>query len=171
MKIVYTNNYSNYTDYIKLINSKVKKISYLAVILLTLKLVHTYFEWFNNELTDIQLILLNINALIYIVGFLCVPKMHSVISMKRLTSFIPSYKLLSTKQLEIHEKEIILTFDTDRVSKFTFKDIRNIQQINNCLYIIRKDTNNALRFMPIIPINVFENEEAKKEFIELLSKK
>ena len=90
MKIIYTNNYTNYTDYIKFINSKLKKISYSVVIVLTLILLWSYFEWFNNGFTDIQLILLNINAIIYIVAFLCVPKMYSIISMKRLTSFISS---------------------------------------------------------------------------------
>lgn len=171
MKIIYTNNYTNYTDYIKFINSKLKKISYSVVIVLTLILLWSYFEWFNNGFTDIQLILLNINAIIYIVAFLCVPKMYSIISMKRLTSFISSYKLLSPKELEIKEKKIILTFATGTVNEFTIKDIKGFEKLNNCLYIIRKDTNNALRFMPIIPIDVFENEESKKEFKELLSKK
>ena len=48
MKIIYTNNYTNYTDYIKFINSKLKKISYSVVIVLTLILLWSYFEWFNN---------------------------------------------------------------------------------------------------------------------------
>lgn len=171
MKIVYTNNYTNYTDYIKFINAKIKKVSYLTITVLTLTLVCSYFNWLTNKLTDIQLILININIIIYIVGFLCIPKIHSVISMKRLTSFISSYKLLSTKELEIKEKEIILTFATGTVSEFRIRDVKSINKFNNCLYIIRKDTNNALRFMPIIPIDVFENEESKKEFLELLSKK
>ena len=150
---------------------RLKYLGYFTATAITFILIRIYWEWFNTLLTNIQLILLNFAAIFPLIFFLYLHKIYKIISIKKLDQFISKYKLLSPKQLEINEKEIILTFDMDRVSKFTFKDIRNIQQINNCLYIIRKDTNNALKFMPIIPINIFENQEAKKEFIELLSKK
>ena len=56
------------------------------------------------------------------------------------------------------------------MSKFEFKDIKNILQFKNYICILRSDVN-SLIFTPIIPNSAFENEEAKKEFIELLSKK
>lgn len=167
MKIIYANNFNHYNYYIKFMNSKLKKISYSIVLILILILAVCYLKWFTNGFTDIQLILININIIIYIIAFLCVPKLYTVISLKRLTS----YNLLSKKQLEITDNKIIITFDTDKVSAFTITDIRGFQKLNNSLYIIRKDTNNALRFMPVIPLDIFENEESKKEFIELLSKK
>ena len=89
---------------------------------------------------------------------------------KKLNSFVSLNNLLSTKKLEIKEKEIIFTFSNDKISKFEFKDIKNILQFKNYICILRSDVN-SLIFTPIIPNSAFENEEAKKEFIELLSKK
>ena len=48
-------------------------------------------------------------------------------------------------------------------------NIKNILEFEDCIYIFRSD-NNSLIYTPIIPNSAFENEEVKKEFIELLSK-
>ena len=51
-----------------------------------------------------------------------------------------------------------------------FSISKNILEFEDSIYILRND-NNSLIYTPIIPISTFENEKAKKEFIELLSKK
>ena len=45
--------------------------------------------------------------------------------------------------IEIKEKEIIFTFSNDKISKFEFKDIKNILQFKNYICILRSDVNSV----------------------------
>ena len=164
MKIVYRNDYNDYTNYITFVQTKLKYGEYLISCVFIFILISAYIDWFNDKLTNIHIILISFAAGIPLIIFLCFHKIYGLISIKKLNSFV------STKKLEIKEKEIIFTFSNDKISKFEFKDIKNILQFKNYICILRSDVN-SLIFTPIIPNSAFENEEAKKEFIELLSKK
>ena len=83
---------------------------------------------------------------------------------------ILSYKVIPEKELEIYETEIVYKFSNNHVDKFSFDNIKNILEFEDSIYILRND-NKSLIYTPIIPNSSFKNEETKKEFIELLSKK
>ena len=170
MKIVYRNDYNDYTNYITFVQTKLKYAEYLISCVFIFILISAYIDWFNDKLTNIHIILISFAAGIPLIIFLCFHKIYGLISIKKLNSFVSLNNLLSTKKLEIKEKEIIFTFSNDKISKFEFKDIKNILQFKNYICILSSDVN-SLIFTPIIPNSAFENEEAKKEFIELLSKK
>ena len=169
MKFIYTNTIDQYTNCLKVekLNLKIlKKI--FPIIFLIIFLIACFF-WFNHKITNIQIILVSFETLIPAIFFLYIPEIYFSISSKIIKRLILSYKVLPEKELEICENEIIYRFSNNHVDKFSFNNIKNILEFEDCIYIFRSD-NNSLIYTPIIPNSAFENEEVKKEFIELLSK-
>ena len=170
MKIIYKNDYNDYTNYITFVQTKLKYSEYLIACVFIFILISAYIDWFNDELTNVHIILISFAAGIPLIIFLCFHKIYGIISIKKLNSFVSSNNILSIKQLEIGEEEIIFTFSDNVISKFKFKDIKNIIQFKDYICILRSDIN-SLILTPIIPNSAFENEESKKRFMELISKK
>lgn len=170
MKIVYKNDYNDYTNYITFVQTKLKYSEYFVAAIFIFILISAYIDWINGELTNIHIILISFAAGIPLIIFLFFHKIYGLISIKKLKYFVASNNILSTKQLEIREKEIVFIFSNNEISKFTFKDIKNIIEFKDYICILRSDVN-SLIFTPIIPNSAFENEESKKRFMELISKK
>lgn len=106
-----------------------------------------------------------------IIGLLS-PKIFLLLNRKLFKTASKLYKLSDKKELSINttKEQINYSQSPEEISSFKFDDIKYIIQNDDSIYIFRKDKPSPI-FTPIIPNNAFENEEAKKEFIELLSKK
>ena len=169
MKFIYTNTIDQYTNYLKLEKLKLKILKKIFPIIFLIIFLIACFFWFNHKITNIQIILVSFETLIPAIFFLYIPEIYFSISSKIIKRLILSYKVLPEKELEICENEIIYRFSNNHVDKFSFNNIKNILEFEDCIYIFRSD-NNSLIYTPIIPNSAFENEEVKKEFIELLSK-
>lgn len=170
MKFIYTNTIDQYTNCLKVEKLKLKILKKIFPIIFLIIFLIACFFWFNHKITNIQIILVSFETLIPAIFFLYIPEIYFSISSKIIKRLILSYKVLPEKELEICENEIIYKFSNNHVDKFSFNNIKNILEFEDCIYIFRSD-NNSLIYTPIIPNSAFENEEAKKEFIELLSKK
>ncbi len=170
MKFIYTNTIDQYTNYLKLEKLKLKILKKIFPIIFLIIFLIGCFFWFNHKITNIQIILVSLETLIPAIFFLYFPEIYFSISKKIIKRLILSYKVLLEKELEVCKHEIIYKFSNNHVDKFSFDNIKNILEFEDSIYILRND-NNSLIYTPIIPISTFENEEAKKEFIELLSKK
>ena len=156
MKFIYTNTIDQYTNYLKLEKLKLKILKKIfPIIFLIIFLIGCFFS---------------LETLIPAIFFLYFPEIYFSISKKIIKRLILSYKVLPEKELEVCKHEIIYKFSNNHVDKFSFDNIKNILEFEDSIYILRND-NNSLIYTPIIPISTFENEKAKKEFIELLSKK
>ena len=169
MKIIYTNTIDQYTNCLKVEKLKLKILKKIFPIIFLIIFLIACFFWFNHKITNIQIILVSFETLIPAIFFLYIPEIYFSISSKIIKRLILSYKVLPEKELEICENEIIYRFSNNHVDKFSFNNIKNILEFEDCIYIFRSD-DNSLIYTPIIPNSAFENEEVKKEFIELLSK-
>ncbi|CUO75099.1 MULTISPECIES: YcxB family protein [Clostridium] len=169
MKFIYTNTIDQYTNCLKVEKLKLKILKKIFPIIFLIIFLIACFFWFNHKITNIQIILVSFETLIPAIFFLYIPEIYFSISSKIIKRLILSYKVLPEKELEICENEIIYRFSNNHVDKFSFNNIKNILEFEDCIYIFRSD-NNSLIYTPIIPNSAFENEEVKKEFIELLSK-
>ena len=169
MKFIYTNTIDQYTNCLKVEKLKLKILKKIFPIIFLIIFLIACFFWFNHKITNIQIILVSFENLIPAIFFLYIPEIYFSISSKIIKRLILSYKVLPEKELEICENEIIYRFSNNHVDKFSFNNIKNILEFEDCIYIFRSD-NNSLIYTPIIPNSAFENEEVKKEFIELLSK-
>lgn len=169
MKFIYTNTIDQYTNFLKVEKLKLKILKKIFPIIFLIIFLIACFFWFNHKITNIQIILVSFETLIPAIFFLYIPEIYFSISSKIIKRLILSYKVLPEKELEICENEIIYRFSNNHVDKFSFNNIKNILEFEDCIYIFRSD-NNSLIYTPIIPNSAFENEEVKKEFIELLSK-
>ena len=169
MKFIYTNTIDQYTNCLKVEKLKLKILKKIFPIIFLIIFLIACFFWFNHKITNIQIILVSFETLIPAIFFLYIPEIYFSISSKIIKRLILSYKVLPEKELEICENEIIYRFSNNHVDKFSFNNIKNILEFEDCIYIFRND-NNSLIYTPIIPNSAFENEEVKKEFIELLSK-
>ena len=169
MKFIYTNTIDQYTNCLKVEKLKLKILKKIFPIIFLIIFLIACFFWFNHKITNIQIILVSLETLIPAIFFLYIPEIYFSISSKIIKRLILSYKVLPEKELEICENEIIYRFSNNHVDKFSFNNIKNILEFEDCIYIFRSD-NNSLIYTPIIPNSAFENEEVKKEFIELLSK-
>ena len=169
MKFIYTNTIDQYTNCLKVEKLKLKILKKIFPIIFLIIFLIACFFWFNHKITNIQIILVSFDTLIPAIFFLYIPEIYFSISSKIIKRLILSYKVLPEKELEICENEIIYRFSNNHVDKFSFNNIKNILEFEDCIYIFRSD-NNSLIYTPIIPNSAFENEEVKKEFIELLSK-
>ena len=170
MKFIYTNTIDQYTNCLKVEKLKLKILKKIFPIIFLIIFLIACFFWFNHKITNIQIILVSFETLIPAIFFLYIPEIYFSISSKIIKRLILSYKVLPEKELEVCKHEIIYKFSNNHVDKFLFDNIKNILEFEDSIYILRND-NNSLIYTPIIPISTFENEEAKKEFIELLSKK
>ncbi|WP_195988225.1 YcxB family protein [Clostridium sp. D53t1_180928_C8] len=170
MKFIYTNTIDQYTNCLKAEKLKLKILKKIFPIIFLIIFLIACFFWFNHKITNIQIILVSFETLIPAIFFIYIPEIYFSISSKIIKRLILSYKVLPEKELEICENEIIYKFSNNHIDKFSFNNIKNILEFEDCIYIFRSD-NNSLIYTPIIPNSVFENEESKKEFIELLSKK
>ena len=169
MKFIYTNTIDQYTNCLKVEKLKLKILKKIFPIIFLIIFLIACFFWFNHKITNIQIILVSFETLIPAIFFLYIPEIYFSISSKIIKRLILSYNVLPEKELEICENEIIYRFSNNHVDKFSFNNIKNILEFEDCIYIFRSD-NNSLIYTPIIPNSAFENEEVKKEFIELLSK-
>lgn len=170
MKFIYTNNINQYTDYLKLEKLKLKILKKIFPVIFLIIFLIACFFWFNHKITNIQIILVSFETLIPAIFFLYFPEIYFLISRRIIKSLIISYKVLPEKELEICRNEIIYRFSDNNVEKFSFDKIKNILEFEDSIYILRND-NKSLIYTPIIPNSEFKTERAKKEFIELLSKK
>ena len=170
MKFIYTNTIDQYTNCLKVEKLKLKILKKIFPIIFLIIFLIACFFWFNHKITNIQIILVSFETLIPAIFFLYFPEIYFSISKKIIKSLILLYKVIPEKELEICESEILYKFSNNQVDKFSFYNIKNILEFEDSIYILRSD-NKSLIYTPIIPISTFENEEAKKEFIELLSKK
>ena len=169
MKFIYTNTIDQYTNWLKVEKLKLKILKKIFPIIFLIIFLIACFFWFNHKITNIQIILVSFETLIPAIFFLYIPEIYFSISSKIIKRLILSYKVLPEKELEICENEIIYRFSNNHVDKFSFNNIKNILEFEDCIYIFRSD-NNSLIYTPLIPNSAFDNEEVKKEFIELLSK-
>ncbi len=170
MKFIYTNSIDQYTNYLKLEKLKLKIIKKIFPVIFLIIFLIACFFWLNHKITNIQIILVLLETLIPAIFFLYFPEIYFSISKKIIKNLILSYKVIPEKELEIYETEIVYKFSNNHVDKFSFDNIKNILEFEDSIYILRND-NKSLIYTPIIPNSSFKNEETKKEFIELLSKK
>ena len=90
MKIVYRNDYNDYTNYITFVQTKLKYAEYLISCVFIFILISAYIDWFNDKLTNIHIILISFAAGIPLIIFLCFHKIYGLISIKKLNSFLAS---------------------------------------------------------------------------------
>lgn len=172
MRLTYINTYNDYDKLLKFQLLKVEKRKYIFVYLFTPITLITLYLWSKNQLNNIQLILLLFYMLVPTIIGLLSPKIFLLLNRKLFKTASKLYKLSDKKELSINttKEQINYSQSPEEISSFKFDDIKYIIQNDDSIYIFRKDKPSPI-FTPIIPNNAFENEEAKKEFIELLSKK
>lgn len=171
MKLNYKNTYADYDNFLKFQLLKMEKRKYIFVYIFTPITLITLYFWSKNQLTNIQLILLLFEMLVPTILGLLSPKIFLSLNRKLFKTASNLHKLSDEKELTINipEEKINYLHSPEEISSFKFDDIKDIIQNDDNIYILRKDKL-APFFIPIIPNSAFENEEAKKDFIKLLSK-
>lgn len=170
MRLTYINTYNDYDKLLKFQLLKVEKRKYIFVYLFTPITLITLYLWSKNQLNNIQLILLLFYMLVPTIIGLLSPKIFLLLNRKLFKTASKLYKLSDKKELSINttKEQINYSQSPEEISIFKFDDIKYIIQNDDSIYILIKDKPSPI-FTPIIPNSAFENEEAKKEFIELLS--
>lgn len=161
MKFIYTNTIDQYTNCLKVEKLKLKILKKIFPIIFLIIFLIACFFWFNHKITNIQIILVSFETLIPAIFFLYIPEIYFSISSKIIKRLILSYKVLPEKELEICENEIIYRFSNNHVDKFSFNNIKNILEFEDCIYIFRSD-NNSLIYTPIFQIVHLKMKKLKK---------
>lgn len=169
---------NEYNDYYELLTFQLRKRlnvlekrKYILVYLLVPFMIVFLYGWSKGYVTDIKLI----SNFIFWGIVMVIRVKYSIIALaiqkNILNILIKSNNLLSEKQLEINEEkqEIVFTQDTGEICNFVFKDIKDIFQTEDRIFILRKYDNSYV-CTPIIPNNVFKDIRDKEKFIDLISK-
>lgn len=172
MRLTYINTYNDYDKLLKFQLLKVEKRKFIFAYLFTPITLITLYFWSKNQLTNIQLMLLLFYMLVPTIIGLLSPKIFLSLNGKLFKTASNLYKLSDKKELAINttEEQINYLQSPKEISSFKFDDIKDIVQNDDSIYILRKDKPSPI-FTPIIPNSAFENEEARKEFINLILNK
>lgn len=172
MKLSYTNTSKEYDELLKFNLLTTEKRKYIFLYVCAPIAIFVLYFWSKYFLTSKKvLILFSYMIVLSILGILA-PKIFFLINRKVFKRLGKLFKLSDKKEVLIDKdkEEIIYNqFCKMPPCNFKFKDIKRIVQNEDNIFIFRKDMQ-ASNFTLIIPNYVFENEEAKIEFINMLSK-
>ena len=172
MKLSYTNTSKEYDELLKFNLLTTEKRKYIFFYIFAPMLMLFIYFWSRYLLTTNELIKLFSYMIIPSILGIFAPKLFLLINRKMFNWIANDYNLSDKKEVLIDndKEEIIYTqFGKMPPCNFKFKDIKRIVQNEDNIFIFRKDMQ-ASNFTLIIPNYVFENEEAKIEFINMLSK-
>lgn len=175
MILKYKNEYNDYYEFLtfqlrKRLNVLEKRKYFLVYLLVPFMIVFLY-GWSKGYVTDIKLI----SNFIFWGIVMVIRVKYSIIALaiqkKILNVLIKLNHLLSEKQLEINEEkqEMVFTQATGEIYSFAFKNIKDIVQTKDRIFILRKYDNSYV-CTPIIPNNAFKDIKEKEKFIHLISK-
>lgn len=175
MILKYKNEYNDYYEFLTFQLSErlnvLEKRKYILVYLLVPFMILFLYGWSKGYVSDIKLI----SNFIFWGIVMVIRVKYSIIALaiqkKILNMLIKSNNLLSEKQLEINEEkqEVVFTLATGEICNFVFKDIKDIVQTEDRIFILRK-YNNSYVCIPIIPNNIFKDIRDKEKFVDLISK-
>lgn len=171
MKLSYTNTSKEYDELLEFNLLRVEKAKYIFIYMFAPMLILFIYLWNRYLLTTNELIKLFSYMIIPSILGILSPKIFLIINRKIFNKVLKLLKISNKKELVIHEREEKITYiqSLEMSCNFKFSDIKNIIQNDDNIYIIRKDQSSPI-LTPIIPNYVFESEEAKIEFINMLSK-
>ncbi|WP_301214875.1 hypothetical protein [uncultured Clostridium sp.] len=172
MKLSYTNTSKEYDELLKFNLLTTEKRKYIFLYIFAPMLMLFIYFWSRYLLTTNELIKLFSYMIIPSILGIFAPKLFLLINRKMFNWIANAYNLSDKKEVLIEEdKEEIKynQFSKMPPCNFKFKDITKIIQNDDNIFIFRRDEK-LPNFTLIIPNYVFENEEARIEFINMLSK-
>ncbi len=172
MKLSYTNTSKEYDELLKFNILRVEKAKYIFLYIFAPMLMLFIYFWSRYLLTTNELIKLFSYMIIPSILGIFAPKIFFLINRKVFKGLGKLFKLSDKKEVLIDKdkEEIIYNqFGKMPPCNFKFKDIKRIVLNEDNIFIFRMDMQ-ASNFTLIIPNYVFESEEVRIEFINMLSK-
>lgn len=176
MKIEYKNTFEEYLNYEKLRIKKNKNLRifanfiYYGYILGFIYLIgyYAYMNEFKGKDFWVSIIGLSV---ILIAWIICIPKFETLVTKTTMKYVIKKrHYLIEKRTLEIDNDIIKITNSNNNSIIINKNDINDIVQIKNCIYMIPIKEKKQFYVFAIIPLNVFNDDNYKNEFLNLLNK-